>query len=164
MHPAPTSAGRWGDAEAPAAAAHQARAGAEAHLPRGGAPSALRDWQSPARSQEAAGAADAAAHALGTDLSPAQAPLRPGAGSWAVAMGEDGLLVGAARPAPAPDLARLLRAVLDVGHELSEADIVRLFAARGADFDAVCTAAGAPAARTWPRTARHAVQECLGGV
>ena len=152
MHPAPTSAGTWGDAEAQAAAAHQARAGADAQRPRGGAPSALRDWQSAARSQEAAGAADAAAHAVGIDpgLSPAQAPLRPGAGSWAVAMGEDGLLVGAARPAPAPDLSRLLRAVLDGGHELSEADIVRLFAARGADFDAVCAAAGAPAARTCP--------------
>jgi len=140
-------------AEARFAAAPQLSASAEAQRPLGGPPSAWRDRQSAARSQEAAGA-DAAAHALGTNpgSSPAQAPLRPGAGSWAVAMGEDGLLVGAARPAPASDLARLLHVVLDGGHEPSEEDIVRLFAARGADFDAVCAAAGAPAAGPYPRT------------
>jgi hypothetical protein len=37
----------------------------------------------------------------------------------------------------------ILSSVLDDGHELSEDEMVELFTARGADFDAVCSAAGA---------------------
>lgn len=37
----------------------------------------------------------------------------------------------------------LLRAVLDDGYELTETKMELLFSARGADFDAVCNAAGA---------------------
>lgn len=80
-------------------------------------------------------------------IHPAQPPLRPSAGSWAVVMARDGLLVGAARPPARPDVAALLAAVLDCGHELSEGEIDRLFSARGADFDAVCAAAGTPCSR-----------------
>ncbi|KAK9832553.1 hypothetical protein WJX81_008558 [Elliptochloris bilobata] len=77
----------------------------------------------------------------------ASPPLRPAAGSWAVAMGEDGLLVGAARPPADLAIQSLLAAVVDRGHELSEREVEQLFAARGADFDAVCSAADAMRAR-----------------
>lgn len=93
-------------------------------------------------------------------IAPAQPPLRPAAGSWAVAVNIDGLLVGAARPPADPGLGRLLAAVVDRGHELSEAEIVRLFDARGADFDAVCSAAGAchvlrGCSARWPVVTKH---------
>ena len=97
-----------------------------------------------ARSMPHAGAAaDPQSPSHTPSIAPAQPPLRPAAGSWAVAVGVDGLLVGAMRPPANPGLGRLLAAVVERGHELSEAEIVRLFDARGADFDAVCLAAGA---------------------
>lgn len=40
-------------------------------------------------------------------------------------------------------ITHLLRDVLDDGHELAEAEMELLFSARGADFHAVCNAAGA---------------------
>ena len=70
---------------------------------------------------------------------------KSGARYWGVAVGEDGLLVGARAPAARQDIQQLLRRVLEDGHELTEDDMVTLFAARGADFHAVCSAAGATA-------------------
>ena len=99
-----------------------------------------------------AGAAEPQSPSHTLSSAPAQPPLRPTAGSWAVAVGVDGLLVGAARPPADPGLGRLLAAVVERGHELSEPEIVRLFDARGADFDAVCSAAGA----------RHMLRVLLG--
>ena len=97
-----------------------------------------------ARSVPHAGAAaDPQSPSYTPSIAPAQPPLRPTAGSWAVEVGIDGLLVGAAQQLADTGLGRLLAAVVERGHELSEAEIVRLFDARGADFDAVCSAAGA---------------------
>ncbi len=53
---------------------------------------------------------------------------------WRVEVTEEGLLRGCPQPAPSLRIAGLLAAVLDGGHELSEAEMVLLFAARGADF------------------------------
>ena len=53
---------------------------------------------------------------------------------WRVEVTEQGLLAGCEPPDSSPRVARLLAAVLDAGHELSEAEMVQLFAARGADF------------------------------
>ena len=112
-----------------------------AHLPQrmlAGSPGTAE-----ARSMPHAGAAaepQSPTHA--PSIAPAQPPLRPAAGSWAVAVGVDGLLVGAVRPPADRGLGRLLAAVVQRGHELSEPEIVGLFDARGADFDAVCSAAG----------------------
>ena len=51
--------------------------------------------------------------------------------------------MGARAPAARADIQELLRRVLEDGHELTEDDMVTMFAARGADFHAVCSAAGA---------------------
>ena len=53
--------------------------------------------------------------------------------------------MGARAPAARADIQELLCRVLEDGHELTEDDMVTLFAARGADFHAVCSAAGATA-------------------
>lgn len=56
----------------------------------------------------------------------------------------DGLLDGSEPPLPDKGIQQLLQKVLDEQHELTEDEIVTLFDARGADFQAVCAAAGAP--------------------
>ena len=59
---------------------------------------------------------------------------RRGAQPWRVEVTEEGLLAGCQPPAPSAGSAQLLTAVLHAGHELSEAEMVQLFTARGADF------------------------------
>lgn len=70
--------------------------------------------------------------------------LRSHGKSWAARVGEDGLLDVSQRPAASRQVAELLDKVVHQGHELVEDEIVYLFKARGADFDAVCAAAGRP--------------------
>ena len=65
-----------------------------------------------------------------------------GTKSWGVRLGQDGLLDVADKPPARQRTLELLSSVLDAGHELDEAQMVELFDARGADFDAVCSAAG----------------------
>jgi hypothetical protein len=52
-----------------------------------------------------------------------------------VAIGTDGLMSGCERPAPAPEIARMVARVLDGGAPLDEREIVALYHARGADFE-----------------------------
>jgi FO synthase len=136
----PTEAARWLDGAA----------GAASPL---GAALAAADGAGLARGARwAAGAADEAAWpaAPAVDAAPASASAGRRAGGWSVELGEDGLLLlgggsAAARPAPTPAVARLLAAALAPGssYEPAQADLELLFAARGADFAAVCAAADA---------------------
>ena len=64
---------------------------------------------------------------------PASGRMRRGQ-PWRVEVTEEGLLRGCPQPAPSARIADVLAAVLDGGHELTEAEMVLLFAARGADF------------------------------
>ena len=57
-------------------------------------------------------------------------------------LGQDGLLDVADKPHARERTLEILSSVLDSGHELDEAEMVELFDSRGADFDAVCSAAG----------------------
>ena len=58
-------------------------------------------------------------------------------------MATDGTLEECSVRAPVQaHISELLERVMGGSHELSEEDIVQLFEARGADFDAVCSAAG----------------------
>jgi FO synthase len=89
--------------------------------------------------------------------------------SWRVELGPDGVLKGCARPAhggdpgtASPQTSALLEAVLSpTGHELSEAEMEALFAARGADFDAVCSAADALRRRVNGDTVSYVVNRNL---
>ena len=65
-----------------------------------------------------------------------------GTKSWGVRLGQDGLLDVADKPPARQRTLEILSSVLDSGHELDEAEMVELFDSRGADFDAVCSAAG----------------------
>jgi len=65
---------------------------------------------------------------------------------WRVEVTEEGLVRGCPRPAPSARVADLLAAVLDGGHELSEPEMVLLFAARGADFQVNHVARRSPSA------------------
>ena len=65
-----------------------------------------------------------------------------GTRSWGVRLGQNGLLDVAEKPPVQQRTLEILSRVLDSGHELSEDEMVELFEARGADFDAVCSAAG----------------------
>ena len=68
--------------------------------------------------------------------------LRSAERSWRVAVGVDGLLEGCAGPGHAsPRVRQLLVGVLEQQRELGAAEIELLFAARGADFEAVRAAA-----------------------
>ena len=57
--------------------------------------------------------------------------------SWRVDVTEEGLLRGCPQPSASARIADLLAAVLEGGHELSEADMMLLFAVRGVDFQVV---------------------------
>ena len=70
--------------------------------------------------------------------------LKSGGRAWGVHVNPDGLLEGSEQPAPRDDVQQLLQKVLHERHELTEDEIVTLFEVRGADFEAVCSAAGAP--------------------
>jgi len=58
-------------------------------------------------------------------------------------LGQEGILDVGAKPPARQRTLEVLSSILDEGHELSEDEMVELFAARGSDFDAVCSAAGA---------------------
>ena len=59
--------------------------------------------------------------------------------SWQVAVGEDGLLAGCPGPDQvAPDVAELLRTVLEDGHELDEAEMELLFSGTQAGWPCCC--------------------------
>ena len=55
--------------------------------------------------------------------------------AWHVAVGADGLLKDGTAPAASQPVAKLLRRVLDDGHELSEPEMVALFQTRGRDME-----------------------------
>jgi FO synthase len=97
---------------------------------------------------ESSGSGGSSTSGRGSDGGGARSAPLPRRRAWRVRLGRDGLLEGCARPASAtadgssPQVRRLLDAVLSpAGHELSEREMVLLFAARGADVDAVCGAA-----------------------
>lgn len=66
--------------------------------------------------------------------------------AWGVEVTEKGLLRGSQAPQAQAGVLQLLERVMAGGGELTEDEIVYLFGARGADFDAVCSAAGQPVA------------------
>ena len=70
---------------------------------------------------------------------------------WRVEATEEGLLRGCPQPAPSARVADMLAAVLDGGHQLSEAEMVLLFAARGADFQVGCVAHSALPSKQYTR-------------
>ena len=51
-------------------------------------------------------------------------------------------MAGCDKPPPTPQVADLLDSILSHSHEVTEDEMVLLFQARGADFEAVCRAAG----------------------
>lgn len=63
--------------------------------------------------------------------------------AWQVALQEDGCLAGLPRPPASPKVQSILRKVLDHGGGVDFEEVVALFQARGADFEAVCSAADA---------------------
>lgn len=65
-----------------------------------------------------------------------------GARAWGVHVSQNGLLDVADKPPVRQATLDLLSAVLDSGHEMTEDEMTGLFEARGADFDAICSAAG----------------------
>ena len=72
---------------------------------------------------------------------------------WRVEVTEEGLLRGCPQPVASARVADLLAAVLDGGHELSEDEMVLLFAARGADFQVSHVALCLPMSQ-WQRQPR----------
>lgn len=61
---------------------------------------------------------------------------------WHVSVDREGVLEGTLPPPPSPEIARVLTTIVSSkGYELSEEEIVLLFSARGADFEAVVHAA-----------------------
>ncbi|EFJ42944.1 hypothetical protein VOLCADRAFT_96978 [Volvox carteri f. nagariensis] len=81
-----------------------------------------------------------------------------GGARWRVAVGMDGSLQGAPRPAdPSPRVVRLLEGVLSGGRPLQLGEIELLLRSRGADHEAVCTAADELRRRTCGDTVSYVV-------
>jgi FO synthase len=105
-------------------------------------------WQDPALVSRVWRAVDADGFARTDDWSPGKTGAIPARISTAPAT--------APANAPNQEIARILDAAVD-GQTLQERDIVALFRARGAQFDAVCTAADALRERTVGDTVRYVV-------
>jgi hypothetical protein len=115
-------------------APHDAASSSDIAATDSAASSALSSASSPAAAAPLPLAnADEASRNTGQEPVPRQ-KRRRGGQPWRVEVTEEGLLAGCEPPGPSPAIARLLAEVLDAGHELSEAEMVQLFAARGADF------------------------------
>ncbi len=117
-------------------------------------------WQDAALAPRVLGAVDAQGFARTDHWSPGQAGAVPQAADGAAAIGAaaNARAIGAALHARSPDakLQRILGAAC-AGATLSEPDIVALFQARGAQFDAVCAAADELRRATVGDTVRYVV-------
>lgn len=67
---------------------------------------------------------------------------KSGRKAWAVSVAQNGLLEGSIGPAASTETLSLLHRVVEESHEMTEEEMTFLFSSRGADFDAVCAAAG----------------------